>query len=200
MGRLRSINVMLAGGSSPGARSLSALSRVSHALFASGGLSDVGSLRAIEVKRSGETVARFDTYDLLLRGDARGDVQLRDGDVVFVPTLARLGGVSGAVRRPGVFELVEEALETLWPWRAAPRLGAGEGILLERERPDGGPEIIQLDQEALGKAVAEPGDRLRIQVASQRFSNRVVLKGAVQRPGVYGYFEGMRVGDLPEEP
>ena len=73
MGRLRSINVMLAGEVRvPGARSLSALSRVSHALFASGGLSDVGSLRAIEVKRSGETVTRFDTYDLLLRGDARG--------------------------------------------------------------------------------------------------------------------------------
>ena len=121
---------------------------------------------------------------------------------MFVPTLARLGGVSGAVRRPGVFELVEgETLETLLAMAGGPTArGRGEGILLERERPDGGPEIIQLDQEALGKAVAEPGDRLRIQVASQRFSNRVVLKGAVQRPGVYGYFEGMRVGDLLKNP
>ena len=106
------------------------------------------------------------------------------------------------MRRPGVFELVEgETLETLLAMAGGPTArGRGEGILLERERPDGGPEIIQLDQEALGKAVAEPGDRLRIQVASQRFSNRVVLKGAVQRPGVYGYFEGMRLGDLLKNP
>ena len=103
----------------------------------------MGSLRAIEVKRSGETVARFDTYDLLLRGDAR-DVQLRDGDVVFVPTLARLGGFPAPCAALGSLSWWRgRRWRPSWPWRAAPRLGAGgKRILLERERPDGGPEII----------------------------------------------------------
>jgi polysaccharide export outer membrane protein len=203
MGRLRAINVMLAGEVRiPGARALSALSRVSHALFASGGLSEVGSLRRIEVKRSGDVVGRFDAYDLMLSGDSSGDLQLRDGDVVFVPPVARLGGVSGSVRRPGVFELVEgETLEDLLQMAGGPTArGRSEGILLERERPNGGPEIIVLDRGRLLAQAAESGDRLRIQTASQRFSNRVVLRGAVQRPGVYGYFDGMRLSDLLKNP
>ena len=140
MGRLRAINVLLAGEVRiPGARSLSALSRVTHALFASGGLSEVGSLRAIEVKRGGETIARFDAYDLMLAGDSRGDVQLRDGDVVFVPPLAKLAGVSGAVRRPGVFELTQgESLADLWPWPADPRRGGvARGCSLSESDPAG---------------------------------------------------------------
>lgn len=203
IGRLRAINVMLAGEVRiPGARSLSSLSRVTHALFASGGLSSVGSLRNIQVKRGGETVGRFDAYDLLLNGDSRGDIPLRDGDVVFVPPLARLAGVSGAVRRPGVFELAdEETLGQLLAMAAGPTArGRGQNFLLERERPDGGPEIIQLSASELQSVVAESGDRLRIQVASQRFSNRVTLKGALQRPGVFGHFEGLRLSNFLEDP
>lgn len=199
MGRLRTINVMLAGEVRvPGARSLSALSRVTHALFASGGVSAVGSLRDIQVKRGGVLLGRFDTYDLLLEGNAEGDLQLHDGDVVFVPPVERLGGVGGAVRRPGVFELAPgESLQTLLTMAGGiTARGQRSGILLERERPDGGPEILQFDASALAKIPAEAGDRLRIQVASQRFSNRVRLSGAVQRPGVYGFFDGMRLSDL----
>ena len=203
MGRLRAINVMLAGEVRvPGARSLSALSRITHALFASGGLSEVGSLRRIAVKRSGETVGVFDAYDLMLRGDSSGDIQLRDGDVVFVPPLEKLGGVSGAVRRPGVFELIDgESLADLLSMAGnLTARGRSEGILLEREQSDGGPEITVLERSALSDLPVAAGDRLRVQVASQRFSNRVVLKGAVQRPGVYGHFEGMRLSELLRNP
>lgn len=203
MGQLRAINVVLAGEVRvPGARALSALSRVTHALFASGGLSSVGTLRNIQVKRGGETIGSFDAYDLLLSGDASGDIQLRDGDVVFVPPLVRLGGVSGAVRRPGVFELAEgESLSQLLAMAGGPTArGRSEGLLLERERPNGSPEILQLSASELASILAEAGDRLRVQVASQRFSNRVSLKGALQRPGVYGHFEGMQLSDLLKNP
>ncbi len=66
--------------------------------------------------------------------------------MVFVPPLARLAGVSGAVRRPGVFELTEgESLSNLLAMAGGPTArGRSEGILLERERPNGGPEILQL--------------------------------------------------------
>ena len=203
MGRLRAINVMLAGEVEvPGARSLSAMARVSQALFASGGVSDIGSLRQISVKRGGELVGQFDAYDLLLRGDASNDVPLRDGDVVFVPPVAALAGVSGAVRRPGVFELKEgENLGDLVAMAGGltARGRAGE-ILIEREEVGGAPKIFRAQLDELEAMLGRPGDRLRIQVAAQRFANRVELRGAAQRPGVYGHFEGMRLSDFLRDP
>ena len=86
MGRLRAINIFMAGEVEvPGAYSVSALTTITQALFQAGGISGIGSLRAIEVKRDGVSVASFDVYKLLLQGDASGDVRLQSGDVVFVP-------------------------------------------------------------------------------------------------------------------
>ena len=86
MGRLRAINIFLAGEVAvPGAYSVSALTTISQALFQVGGISDIGSLRNIQVKRHGKVAQIFDTYSLLLQGDSSNDIRLRSGDVVFVP-------------------------------------------------------------------------------------------------------------------
>ena len=100
MGRLRAINVFMAGEVAvPGAYSVSALTTITQALFQAGGISDIGSLRAIQVKRDGISVATFDAYQLLLQGDASADVRLQSGDVVFVPPYRGLVSVDGAVNR-----------------------------------------------------------------------------------------------------
>ena len=105
MGRLRAINIFMAGEVAvPGAYSVSALTTVTQALFQAGGISDIGSLRAIQVKRDGISVASFDVYQLLLQGDASGDVRLQSGDVVFVPPYKGLVSVDGGVNRPMVYE------------------------------------------------------------------------------------------------
>ncbi len=201
VGRLRAINVMLAGEVRvPGARALSAFSRVTHALFAAGGVSDIGSLRRIAVKRGGETVATFDAYELLLAGNAANDVQLRDGDVVFVPPVKSMAAVSGLVRRPAVYEIVSDS-------SLADLLEMGGGLTaralsrsaqLERQNPLGVPEIqpIELSDASLRAIAVRGGDHLRVLEAADRFANRLTLRGAVQRPGVYGYRVGMRVSDL----
>ena len=198
MGRLRAINVMLAGEVAvPGARSLAGMARLTHALYAAGGLSELGSLRGIEVKRGGETVAQFDSYALLLRGDASQDITLRDGDVVFVPPVANLAGVNGAVRRPGVYELAagETLADVLAMAGGITERGRSDSLLLERESLNGTPEIIELAEANLNQP-AQAGDRLRVQLSSRRFLNRVTLRGAVQRPGVYGHFDSMRLSDV----
>ena len=105
MGRLRAINIFMAGEVAvPGAYSVSALTTITQALFQAGGISGIGSLRAIQVKRDGVSVASFDVYKLLLQGDASGDVRLQSGDVVFVPPYNGLISVDGAVNRPMIYE------------------------------------------------------------------------------------------------
>jgi protein involved in polysaccharide export with SLBB domain len=74
-------------------------------LFASGGISDIGSLRNIQLKRAGKTINTLDLYDLLLRGDSKNDVILKPGDVVFIPPVGKQVTIKGEVRRPAIFEL-----------------------------------------------------------------------------------------------
>lgn len=113
MGKLRSIRIFIAGDAyKPGSYTVSSLSTVTQALFVAGGVNEIGSLRNIQVKRNGKLVARMDLYDLLLRGDASGDVRLRSGDVVFIPSVGGLVSVTGEVRRPAIYEL-----KKMRPWR-----------------------------------------------------------------------------------
>ena len=90
---------------SPGAYTVSSFATLVNALLVSGGPSNTGTLRGIELKRGGKTITTFDMYDLLLRGDKSKDVRLLDEDVIFVPPVGPLVGLTGEIRRPGVYEL-----------------------------------------------------------------------------------------------
>ncbi|MEC8377037.1 MAG: SLBB domain-containing protein, partial [Pseudomonadota bacterium] len=110
MGELRSIRVFVLGEAyKPASYTLSSLSTVTQAIFAAGGISDIGSLRNIQVKRQGNVVAELDLYDLLLKGDTSGDVSLMAGDVVFIPTRGKTVAVKGSVTRPAIYEVKQES-------------------------------------------------------------------------------------------
>ncbi len=106
MGETRSIRIFLLGEvPQPGSYTVSGLSTVTSALFAGGGINRVGSLRNVQLKRSGRVVKALDLYDLLLRGDTSGDAPLLPGDVVFIPTVGAVVAVSGEVLRPALYEI-----------------------------------------------------------------------------------------------
>jgi protein involved in polysaccharide export with SLBB domain len=109
LGELRSIRVLVLGDAdTPGSYTVSGLSTITNALFVSGGVKKIGSLRNIELKRAGRTVTTLDLYDLLLKGDTRADVRLLPGDVIFVPPVGATVGLQGEVRRPAIYELKGE--------------------------------------------------------------------------------------------
>src|SRR2546425_10105762 len=91
----------------PGAYQISSLGTVLTALYAAGGVTERANLRAVEVRRFGKSIATFDLYDYLLRGDTKHDVRLETGDVVFVPVHGPRAQIAGAVRRPAIYELEE---------------------------------------------------------------------------------------------
>ena len=98
MGDLRSIRVFVLGeAQKPGSYTVSGLSTMTNALFVSGGVKKIGSLRNIQLKRNGKLVTVLDLYDLLLRGDTSGDRQLLPGDVIFIPPIGHVVSVDGAV-------------------------------------------------------------------------------------------------------
>ena len=202
MGALRSINVFVAGEARvAGAYSVSALSTASQVLFVAGGVSEIGSLRNIAIKNNGLNKGKFDVYKLLVDGDTQGDIRLQSGDVIFIPPIEKTVIIDGAVRRPGRYEII--ANETLTDLL---NLSGGldsraylKKIFIERYTNDNDlPIIINLDisknQNANFKI--EDGDIIRIASVSNRSNNSITIKGAHQRPGKYGWYDGITLTDI----
>ncbi|MBV2127812.1 SLBB domain-containing protein [Rheinheimera sp. SM2107] len=201
MGQLRTINIFVAGEAKyPGVYAVSALTTVTQALFVAGGVSDIGSLREIEVKRAGETVARFDLYDLLLRGDSRNDVHLKHGDVLFIAPVKALAEVRGEVKRPAIYEVKRgETLGDLLAMAGGAKAnGYISAAVLERYNEQRLRDFINVDltKQADNAIDAKAGDVLRIAASSLRVENQLVLAGAVARPGFYAWHDGYRVTDI----
>jgi protein involved in polysaccharide export with SLBB domain len=200
MGQLRSIRVFVVGDVvSPGSYTVSGLSTITNALFVSGGVSPIGSLRNIELKRHGRTVARLDLYDLLLKGDTSQDSQLQQGDAIFVLPIGHTAAIAGQVRRPAIYELrgaasVGDLIELAGGLNAEadPRAVRMERIGENRERT-----VVDLDLTVAADRSREllAGDTLTVPKVLDD-TNGVTLVGNVQRPGAYAWSQGMRLTDL----
>ena len=106
LGKLRSIQVFVVGqATKPGSYTLSSLSTLVNAIFATGGPSVKGSMRHIQLKRGGKVISDFDMYDLLLKGDKSKDVQLLSGDVIYIPAIGAMAAISGSVNTPAIYGL-----------------------------------------------------------------------------------------------
>ncbi len=202
LGKLRSINVFLAGDVlAPGSYSVSGLSTVLQVLYAGGGITEIGSLRNILVKRRGKVVATLDAYDILLRGDTSGDIRLASGDTVFVATVERLVTIDGEVKRPAIYEtLPTDTLGDLLKMSGGlSALGYAKSASIERRVP-GQSSVTRVqvnldDAEDLGQTMFD-GDRLVVAAIRKEIGNQVLLRGAVARPGGYAWFDGQRITDL----
>lgn len=201
MGQLRSVRVFVLGDvNRPGSYVVSGLSTMTHALFVSGGISQVGSLRNIQLKRRGVVVESLDLYDLLLNGDTSHDAQLMQGDVLFVPTIGDTVDVAGEVRRPAIYELKgESSIRNVLDLAGGMNAEAyEEGATLERIATDNRRVMVQVDLSTSAglEFVVVDGDRLEIPKVLDEVYKQVILNGHVYRPGAYAWSEGMRLTDL----
>lgn len=200
MGRLRSIQIFVLGSArQPGVYTVSSLSTLVDALFASGGPSATGSMRHIELRRGGSVVTAFDIYALLRNGDKSHDVRLLPGDVIYIPPVGPQVAVMGAVNEPGIYELdggttIAAALKDSG---GLTNLASTERVLLERVQDNRRRRVddFALDDSALKRELRD-GDMLRIFPISPQFENAVTLRGNVAQPGRYPWHPGMRISDL----
>jgi protein involved in polysaccharide export with SLBB domain len=200
MGQLRSIQVFVVGQARrPGTYTLSSLSTLVTALFATGGPSVQGSLRDIQLRRHGQTISHFDLYDLLIFGDMSKDAQLLPGDVIYIPPVGGQIAISGDVHNPAIYELkgmttVEESL------RFAGGLSATASLLRSSlERLDAQKNRSVLDISLQGAGLATPvqqADILRVLPISPQFQNTVTLRGNVAETGRFAWHPGMKLSDI----
>jgi len=201
MGELRSIRVFVLGeAQKPGSYTVGGLSTMTNALFVSGGVKPIGSLRHIELKRSGKLVSVLDLYDLLLHGDTSGDRQLMPGDVIFIPPVGPTVTVYGAVRRPAIYELKSEKdIAQLIDIAGGLAPDADQKTAqLQRIEPSRAREMrnIDLSSSAGLKTDLFNGDKLRVPAIRPILDNSVELTGYVYRPGAFEYRAGLRLSDI----
>ncbi|MEO6802233.1 MAG: SLBB domain-containing protein [Granulicella sp.] len=200
MGQLRSMQIFVVGEAKrPGSYTISSLSTLVNAIFASGGPTPLGSMRNIQVKRGNQTVANFDFYDLLLKGDKSKDVPLMSGDVIYIPPVGPVVALAGAIDVPALYEVeptstvkdvfaLADGLSTLAQDRA---------IHVERIVHHDSRSILDIKLDAEGMATpVRDGDIIEVSPIVDRFKNSVTLRGNVADPRRFAWFPGMRIKDL----
>jgi len=200
LGQLRSIQIFVLGSArQPGVYTVSSLSTLVDALFASGGPSATGSMRHILLRREGQTLTDFDLYDLIQRGDKSHDLRLLPGDVIFISPIGPQVAISGDVNQPGIYELKGETTvgAALQDAEGMTSLADAERVVLERIESHSSREVEEFALDASGQArLLRDGDLLRVFPLSPKFKNAVTLRGNVAQPGLYPWKEGMRISDL----
>ena len=206
--RLRSNQIFVVGEvTRPGSYRVSAAGTALTALYAAGGPTSNGSLRALQIRRNGRVVGTIDLYDYLLKGDASRDARLLNGDIVFVPIHTGRVRVVGEVNRPGTYEIgpngslaeIVRAAGGLLPTAARSRIQI-ERLTPMRDRMRPGSDRAVLDVSGTdgvdvpALALAD-GDQVRVLKVADRVRNRVVVRGNVFTPGNVGLTSGMRLSD-----
>lgn len=199
LGQIRTIQINIMGEvATPGTYRLSPFSTVFHALYRAGGITPIGTLRNIGVRRNGKTLTTVDVYEFLFRGDTKGDTRLQEGDVIIVPPYDRLAAVEGNVKRPMRYELKRnESLADLIAYAGGftgDAYTADVRLIRRRGREQ---SIHTIDADSFGTCVMEDGDAVTVGATLDRFANMVEVRGAIYRPGLYELGTDIRsIGDL----
>jgi protein involved in polysaccharide export with SLBB domain len=201
MGDSHAIRVFVLGEvAQPGSYSVNGLATVTSALFASGGITKMGSLRNVQLKRAGAVVRTLDLYDLLLNGDTSNDARLLPGDVVFIPPVGITVSVNGEVRRPAIYEVHEKSTAADLLYLAGGLTPEADPKLTRIERIDNERKRIVVDVNltaAEGRGLAlQSGDFMRVPPVRDVVENSVMVSGFVERPGPFEYRPGLKVTDV----
>ena len=200
VGRLRSIQVLVVGNARyPGTYTISSLSTLVNAIFASGGPTPQGSLRHIQVRRDGATITDFDFYDLLINGDKSKDVRLQPGDVLYVPHVGPLVAISGSVNTPAIYEMKDNSTlnDLIEVAGDLSTVADTSKVMIDRFVDHQARKTLEFPYDEQSRALSlKDGDIVRVFSIVPRFEDTVTLRGNVANPGRYPWKPGMRVRDL----
>lgn len=187
LGAIRTIQVNVMGEVAvPGTYYLSSLSNVYHALYRAGGFSNLGSLRNIELIRNGKKIEDIDIYDFIINGISPDDISLQEGDIILVPTYEQLVKIGGNVKRPMIYEMKDgETVEDIIGY-AGGFMGNAYTLSLTMVRQNGREyQVYTIDEPQYESFALMDGDAITVGAMIDRFENRIEIKGAVYRPGIY---------------
>jgi protein involved in polysaccharide export with SLBB domain len=199
---LRSISIYLLGQAyKPGSYTISGLSTVTNALFASGGVNKLGSLRNIEIRREGKVIKVYDFYEFLLKGNTNSDVRLQDGDIIFIPYIQKKVRVGSGFKGPHLYEVKdEETIRDLIDMAGGISYGVSSEAKLELNSSNINTNsrfISKLSQDSddLDRKLKD-GDAINIPTNLSLFAGYINITGEVNNPGEYSILRGDTILDV----
>ena len=200
VGQIRAIQIYVSGEARrPGVYTVSSLSTLADALFASGGPSVQGSMRHIQLRRGGAVVTDFDLYRLLIRGDKTTDATLQSGDVIFIPPAGPQVAVTGSVRNPAIYEMLsnDSLGDVIGNAGGASSIAAEWRVSIERtgDHRDRHAMEVAFDASGLITPLAD-GDLIRIYSIVPAYRETVFLRGNTANSGRFAWHAGMHISDL----
>ncbi|MCJ0741518.1 SLBB domain-containing protein [Pedobacter montanisoli] len=201
LGNIRSIKVMITGQSvKPGTYTISSLSSVYNALYASGGPSDKGSFRNIQVIRGNKVITTIDTYSVLLDGIFANNIRLQDQDVINIPFYEKRVEIEGEVKREAIFEVKNnETFADVLSFAGGFTTKAYTASIKAFQNTDRERKIIDIKSSDFSGYKPKNGDKYLIEAILDRFANRVEIVGAVFRPGFYALEGNLTLKGLIEK-
>ncbi|WP_316786211.1 SLBB domain-containing protein [Pedobacter frigiditerrae] len=198
LGNIKSIKVTLTGYLvKPGTYTLSSLSTVYNALYASGGPAENGSFRAIQIIRNNKIIATVDVYDFLLRGIQQANVRLQDQDIINVPVYNKRVEIIGEVKRSALFEVNNnETLQDVIDFAGGFSMQAYTARIKAFQNTDQDRKIVDVAKAEWGSYRPQNGDKFIVEPILDRFQNRVEIIGAVFRPGIFELKNGLTLKAL----
>ncbi|EMN6292780.1 OtnA protein [Vibrio parahaemolyticus] len=201
LGEMRTMQVFVMGDAyKPGAYTVSALTTISQAIYYSGGFSESGALRNVQLKRNGQVIRKLDMYDLLLKGDARNDIRLLPGDVVFIGALGNTISIDGEVNRPAIYEIkpgetYKQAIQMAGGFTAN---AYSDQIEVKRYAAKGAREALTLNfsQSHDQQTKVKDGDAVNVLKKNEELTRYVQIEGDVRHPGFIEWKSGLRIADL----
>ena len=197
LSRIRTIKVTIIGSKQPGNYSISSLATVYNALFLGGGPGKNGTYRNIELLRNNKVYKKVDIYNFLVNGDQSDNVGLKDNDVIRIPAYSQRVTLEGQVKRPGIFEMKSgETFKDLLSFASGFNEFAYTASVNVLQKTSKDFKVKDISSSEYGSYKPLAGDVFRISKILNRFENRIKIEGAVFRPEIYSFYEGMRISDL----
>lgn len=197
--QVRSIQVVVAGfANQPGTYTISSLSTLTNAVFASGGPSPDGSLRHIELKRGGRVVADYDMYDLLLSGNSAGDVRLLSGDVIYIKPHGREVAIYDGVKVPGIYETRDkETVADIVKFAGGYTFNnTKKQLIIETMDENKQINVTNFNFTEGMKQELSNGEIIHFFKASNNYKDAVVLIGNVANPSRFNWHQGLTIKDV----
>lgn len=197
LSKIRSIHITVIGAAKPGNYLTSSLATVFNSLYQCGGPGDINTYREIELIRNNKVYQKIDIYQFLTKGDQKGNVQLKENDVINFPVYKKRVTISGQIKRPGIFELKEgETFGDLLYFAGGYTDKAYKATIKVKQVTDTERKIKDISKSEISTYQPANGDEFQVDAILERFENAVSIAGAVYRPGEFELTPGITVKSL----
>ena len=182
----------------PGTYNFSAFNTVYNAIYVAGGINENATLREVKLYRNNRLVNTVDVYKFLTKGDGSSNIRLENNDLIVVGPYTNRVTIEGAVKIPGRFEMKEnESLSDLLSYSGGLSENAFKKSIKLTRIIDDKYKVVDVNSDQFDFFQPKPGDKYVVDQVIDKYNNRVIIKGAVYRPGTFSITEkGMTIKDL----